>query len=186
MDTRDTVFIALFAAIVAALAVFPPITLPVIAVPITAQSLGVMLAGGVLGARRGALALVLFLGLVAIGLPLLPGGRGGFGVFLGPTGGFLLGWIVAAFVIGDLTERFWTRLNFAVAFAICFVGAVVVLYAIGVPWVAAVADIPLGTALTGSLPFVPGDLVKCAIAAGVIVMAKRSYPIIAPRASAQR
>lgn len=179
MEIRDTVFIALFAAIMAALAVFPPITLPLVGVPVTAQSLGVMLAGGILGAVRGGLSIVLFLVLVAIGLPLLSGGRGGFGVFLGPTGGFLIGWIVAAFAIGFLTERFWRHLNFGVAFAICFVGGVVVLYAIGVPWSARVASIPLWTALTGSLPFIPGDIVKCLIAASVIVIVKRSYPIIA-------
>jgi biotin transport system substrate-specific component len=80
MSTRDIVYIALFAAIVGALGMFPPITLPLIGVPITAQSLGVMLAGSVLGARRGGLAIVLFLVLVAIGVPLLAGGRGGFGV----------------------------------------------------------------------------------------------------------
>ncbi len=185
METRDVVFTALFAAIVAALAVFPPITLPVVGVPITAQSLGVMLAGGVLGAVRGGLAMTLFLVLVAIGLPLLSGGRGGFGVFLGPSGGFLIGWIVAATAIGFMTERFWNRLNFLTAFAICFVGGVVILYAIGVPWSALVAKISLGTALTGSLPFIPGDVVKCVIAAGVMVTVKKSYPIINPKASAQ-
>lgn len=178
MDTRDTVFIALFAAIMAALAVFPPITLPVIGVPITAQSLGVMLAGGVLGAWRGALAMVLFLALVAIGLPLLPGGRGGFGVFMGPTAGFLLGWILSAFVIGRLTERFWHSLSFPVALMICLGGGVVVLYAIGIPWIAMVAKISPLTALTGSLSFIPGDIVKSVVAAGVIVTVRRSYPII--------
>lgn len=185
MDTRDVVFIALFAAIVAALAVFPPITLPVVGVPITAQSLGVMLAGGVLGAVRGGLAIVLFHVLVAIGLPLLPGGRGGFGVFLGPTGGFLIGWIIAAFAIGFMTERFWHHLNYIAAFGICFAGGVVVLYAIGIPWSAFVAEITFGTALMGSLPFIPGDIVKCLIAAGVIVIVKRSYPIITPKSPAQ-
>lgn len=184
MDTRSVVFIALFAAITAALAVFPPITMPVVAVPITAQSLGIMLAGGVLGAVRGGLAIVLLLVLVAIGLPLLPGGKGGFGVFLGPTGGYLIGWAVAAFAIGYLTERLWHRLNYAVAFAICFAGGVVLLYAIGVPWSAFVAEVSLGTAFVGSLPFVPGDIVKCLIASGVIVIVKRSYPIITPRAPA--
>ncbi len=178
METRDVVFIALFAAIVAALAVFPPITLPVVGVPITAQSLGVMLAGGVLGAVRGGLSIILFLILVAIGLPLLPGGRGGFGIFLGPTGGFLLGWVVAAFAIGYLTEQFWHRLNYVLALGICFLGGVVLLYAIGIPWSAFVAKIPVSTALTGSLPFIPGDIVKCLIAAGVIVIVKQSYPII--------
>jgi biotin transport system substrate-specific component len=182
MQTRDVVFIALFAAIIAALGVFPPITLPIVAVPITAQSLGVMLAGGILGAKRGGLAVVLFLALVAIGLPLLSGGRGGFGVFLGPTGGYLVGWMIAAFIIGYLTERTWNRLNFVLAFAICFAGAVVVLYAIGIPWSAYVAKIPLGTAVAGSAPFIPGDIVKCLIAAAVMVVVKRSYPIITSRA----
>lgn len=180
MEIRDIVFIALFAAIVAALAAFPPITLPVVGVPITAQSLGVMLAGGVLGAIRGGLAIILFLVLVAIGLPLLPGGRGGFGVFLGPTGGFLIGWIVAAYTIGYMTERLWNRLSYTIAFGICFAGGVAVLYTIGIPWSAFVAEITLMTALTGSLPFIPGDIVKCLIAAGVIVIVKRSYPIIIP------
>lgn len=182
MQTRDVVFIALFAAIIAALAVFPPITLPVIAVPITAQSLGVMLAGGILGAKRGSLAVLLFLVLVAIGLPLLSGGRGGFGVFLGPTAGYLAGWVAAAFLIGYLTERNWTRLNYALAFLFCVVGGVVTLYAIGIPWSAYVAKISLATAFTGSMPFVPGDIVKALIAAAVIMIVKRSYPIIGARA----
>lgn len=181
MDTRDIVYIALFAAIMAALALFPPITLPVVNVPITAQSLGVMLAGGVLGAWRGGLSMVLFLLLVAIGLPLLAGGRGGFGVFLGPTGGFLVGWIFAAFAVGWLTERFWSRLSTLSAYAICAAGGIVILYAIGVPWSAFVARIPLQAALTGSFPFIPGDIIKCAIAASVIMIVKRSYPIIAQR-----
>ena len=178
METRDIVFIALFAAITAALAVFPPIMLPVIGVPISAQPLGVMLAGGVLGAKRGGLAIVLFLALVAIGLPLLPGGRGGFGVFLGPTGGYLIGFIVAAFVIGFLTGHFWQGLHYAKALAICLAG-VIVLYAIGIPWSAYVAKIDVWTASMASLAFVPGDIVKCLIAAGVIVIVKRSYPLIA-------
>ncbi|WP_299565496.1 biotin transporter BioY [uncultured Sulfitobacter sp.] len=181
LETRDVVFIALFAAILAALATFPPITLPLIGVPITAQTLGVMLAGGVIGAVRGGLSIVLFLLLVAIGLPLLAGGRGGFGVFLGPTGGFLIGWIVAAFAIGYMTERLWHRLSFLIAFGICIIGGVVLLYAIGVPWIAFTAKIPLSTALTGSLSFLPGDIIKALIAAAVIMTVKRSYPIIQPK-----
>ncbi|WP_420409944.1 biotin transporter BioY [Hoeflea sp.] len=181
MQTRDVVFIALFAAIIAALAVFPPITLPVVAVPITAQSLGVMLAGGILGARRGALAIVLLLVLVAIGLPLLSGGRGGLGVFFGPTAGYLVGWVAAAFVIGYLTEKLWHRLNFILGFLICICGGVVVLYAIGIPWSAYVAKISIAAAFTGSMPFIPGDIVKALIAAAVMIAVKRSYPIITPR-----
>ena len=180
METRDIVFIALFAAIMAGLAVFPPITLPLLGVPITAQSLGAMLAGGVLGTARGGLSMALFLTLVAFGLPLLPGGRGGFGVFFGPTGGFLIGWIVAAVVVGFLVERMWSGLNYLTAFLASVVGGILVLYAIGIPWVALVARIPLSKAFLGSLPFIPGDIVKSVIAAAVIVIVKQSYPIITP------
>ena len=90
------VYVALFAAVVAVLGLFPPIVLPVVGVPITAQSMGVMIAGSVLGARRGGLAILLFLILVAVGVPILAGGRGGFGVLLGPGGGFLFSWPIAA------------------------------------------------------------------------------------------
>lgn len=74
---RNIVLIALFAALIAVLGLIPKITL-MSGVPITAQSLGVMLCGTVLGARRGALAVLLFLLLVALGLPLLAGGRAGW------------------------------------------------------------------------------------------------------------
>ena len=108
------------------------------------------------------------------------------GVFFGPTAGFLIGYIVAAFAVGFLTERFWNRLSYPLAFAICLVAGVALLYAIGLPWAAYVAKIPIGTALAGSLPFIPGDIIKCAVAAAVIMIVKRSYPIISskvPRSS---
>ena len=84
MKTRDLVYVALFAAIVAVLGLLPPVPVPGIPVPITAETLGVMLAGSVLGGRRGGLALLVFLAVVAVGAPVLSGGRGGIGVFYGP------------------------------------------------------------------------------------------------------
>src|SRR5690625_7350257 len=75
MKLQDMMYISLFAAIVGVLGFIPPIPLPFSPVPITAQTLGVMLAGGILGARRGGLSLLLFIALVAIGTPLLTGGR---------------------------------------------------------------------------------------------------------------
>ena len=102
---RDAALIAVFAGFVAALGVVPAFQPPGFSVPITAQSLGVMLAGAILGARRGFAALALFLVLVAVGLPLLAGGRGGLGVFFTPSVGFLLAWPLTAYVIGWLTER---------------------------------------------------------------------------------
>ncbi len=101
---RNVVMIALFAALIAVLGLIPKIQLG-FGVPITAQTLGVMLAGTVLGARRGALSVLLFLLLVAIGLPLLSGGRGGLGVFASPSVGFLIGWPVAAYVTGWIVEH---------------------------------------------------------------------------------
>ena len=111
MKTKDLAYIALFAAITAVLGLVPAIQVG--PVPITAQTLGVMLAGAVLGARRGFLSQLLFLVLVAIGLPLLASGTGGLAVFAGPTAGYLISWPIAAFVVGLLTERFWTRYNLA-------------------------------------------------------------------------
>ena len=101
---RNISLIALFAALIAVLGLVPKLTL-MSGIPITAQSLGVMLCGTVLGARRGMLAVLLFLLLVALGLPLLAGGRGGLGVFAGPTVGFLIGWVAGAYVIGLLTAK---------------------------------------------------------------------------------
>jgi len=91
MTTRDLVLISLFSAIIIALGLLPPITLGIIPVPITAQSLGVMLAGVVLGAKRGTLAVLLTILIAAIGLPVLSGGRGGLSIFTTPTTGYLIG-----------------------------------------------------------------------------------------------
>lgn len=178
MNTRDIVRIALFAAITAILGIFPPLAVPVIGVPITAQSMGPMLAGGILGAKRGGLSMVLFAFLVLLGLPLLSGGRGGLAVLAGPTVGFFLGFIPAAFVTGWFVERFWNNLNVAKAFLAAILGGVVVDYALGIPALALVANLPLWTAASGSAAFIPGDLIKAAVAAAIILMIKRSYPLI--------
>jgi len=101
---RNIVYIAVFAALIAVLGLLPKFTLAS-GIPITAQSLGIMLCGTILGAKRGALAVLLFLALVALGLPLLAGGRGGLGVFTTPWAGFYFGFPVAAFVAGFVMER---------------------------------------------------------------------------------
>jgi len=185
VKTRDLVHVALFAAIVAALGLMPPLLLPFIPVPITAQTLGVMLSGSTLGARKAGLALLLFHLLVAAGLPLLAGGKGGLAVYPGPTGGFFVGWLPAAFLIGWLTERAWLRLSGPLAFTINVLGGIGVIYAVGIPWLAVSAGLPLTKAALGSLAFVPGDCVKAAVAASVAVTLKRAWPLIqAPRPAA--
>lgn len=178
MSTRDIVYIALFAAITAALGLFPAFSLPVIAVPITAQTLGPMLAGAIAGAKRGALALVLFVVLVAIGLPLLAGGRGGLGIFLGPSGGFILAWPLAALLIGFLYQRNLRSLTLVKEVLFLVLGGVVLIYSAGIPWIAAVAGLSLKQAALGSLGFLPGDVVKVVLAVLIIRAVRRAYPTL--------
>ncbi|CAD7052833.1 BioY family transporter [Pseudorhizobium endolithicum] len=187
MSTRDLVLSALFAAIIVALGLLPPIMLGFIPVPITAQSMGVMLAGVILGAKRGTIAVLLVLLLAAIGLPVLSGGRGGLAVFAAPTTGFLIGWVFAAFVTGYLSERFvknsqGAMLQTAGFFAAAVAGGVVVLYAFGISYLAVVSGLGLTKAFVGSMAFIPGDLVKAAVAAlaGRAVMV--GYPLLPARA----
>lgn len=160
---RSLAYVALFAALIAVLGLVPQITL-ISGVPITAQSLGVMLAGTVLGARRGALAVLLFLVLVALGLPLLSGGRGGLGVFAGPTVGFLIGFPVAAFVAGLVVERRSVPLAFAALIG-AFLGGIVVLYAFGIVGMSVVLGKTLPEAALLITPFVAGDLIKAGLCA---------------------
>lgn len=187
MATRDLVLAALFAAIIVALGLVPPIMLGFIPVPITAQSLGVMLAGVVLGARRGATSVLLVLVLAAIGLPVLSGGRGGLAVFMAPTTGYLIGWVLAALATGYLSQLlvgrdqpgFVQTVNFFVA---ALFGGVVILYACGVSYLALVTGTGFTKAFLGSLAFIPGDVLKALIAAlaGRAVMV--GYPLLPQRA----
>jgi biotin transport system substrate-specific component len=177
VKTKDLAYIALFAAITAVLGLVPAVQIG--PVPITAQTLGVMLAGSILGARRGFLSQLLFLVLVAIGLPVLPGGGGGLAVFAGPTAGYLFSWPVAAFVVGLLTERFWARYNLAWGVVANVVGGIGVVYLIGVPVLKAVTGLPWSDAIWfGAAVFVPGDLIKAVLAAVIAVQVRRSYPVI--------
>ena len=126
--------------------------------------------------------MALFLLLVAIGLPLLSGGRGGLGVFMGPSAGYLFGWIISAFAIGILTERRWNRIGFVESTLYCVLGGIILLYALGIPVTAMVAKLSLWDSAAASMVFVPGDLVKAVVASLVIVTVKRSFPLINVRA----
>jgi biotin transport system substrate-specific component len=185
LSSRDLALVATFAGIVAALGLVPAVYPFSATVPITAQSLGVMLAGAVLGRWRGACALVLLLALVALGLPLLAGGRGGLGVFAGPSVGYLVGYPVAAWVVGWLTERGGAPYRLAWGIVANIVGGIVVLYAIGIPGTAWRADISIEAAAVGSLLFIVGDVAKAVIAALVARGVHAAYPGLI-RARAER
>jgi biotin transport system substrate-specific component len=166
----------MFAGVVAALGLVPAFTPPGFSVPITAQSLGVMLAGAVLGARRGGLALLLLLALVAVGLPLLAGGRGGLGVFAGPSVGFLVGYPVAAYVVGWLSERAGPAYRLHWGIVANVVGGIVVLYVLGIAGMALVLGISPWAATVASWIYLPGDLVKVVVAALVARGVHAAYP----------
>jgi biotin transport system substrate-specific component len=174
--SRDLALTATFAGVVAALGLLPAVLPPGIPVPITAQSLGVMLAGSVLGARRGFGALLLFLVLVAIGLPLLAGGRGGLGVFAGPSVGFLLAYPVCAGVIGWIVERGGPTYRLAWGVVANVVGGIVVLYAAGTVGLMAVAHLGVGAALVANGWYVVGDTIKVVIASVVARGVHAAYP----------
>jgi biotin transport system substrate-specific component len=152
-------------------------------VPITLQTLGVMLAGCLLGPKRALQALLLFLLAVALGLPLLSGGRGGLGVFMAPSSGYLLGWPVGAWVTGIimawLTQRHIhanpTRAAVH-AFVASALGGLLMVHVCGVIGLVLIANLSWQQALVGTLVFVPGDLIKCALTAAVVHTVARGLP----------
>jgi biotin transport system substrate-specific component len=144
------------------------ILLPFTPVPITGQTLGVLLTGAVLGKWRGMLALLLYLIEGAIGLPVFAGGASGFARIIGPTGGYLLSYPLAAAVVGWLAERGWDR-RLPLAIAAMLIGNLII-YLIGVPWLGLYKGIlgNVSVLMAGVYPFLPGDLFKILIAAGVL------------------
>ncbi|AMM83793.1 BioY family transporter [Martelella sp. AD-3] len=187
MTSRDLVLVALFTAIIVALGILPPIPLAFIPVPITAQTLGVMLAGLILGRRRGAAAVLLMFVLVAIGLPVLSGGRGGLGAFVGPTAGFLIGWLPGAYIAGGLAEmhadaKSALRQTFGF-FIAAAMGGIVVVYFFGIAWLAFGVGLGISKAVAGTVAFVPGDLVKAALAALAARAVMVGYPLLPKRSA---
>ncbi|SJN31037.1 Substrate-specific component BioY of biotin ECF transporter [Micrococcus lylae] len=173
--------IAVMTALIAVLGVMPGIPVPGIAVPITLQTLGVMLAGLVLGPWAGAASVLLLHALVAMGLPLLAGGKGGLGVFAGPTVGYLIGWVFGAFVVGLVFRALRGRTDrtgrLALAAAVASVlGGIVVIYAFGIPGVSLITGVPLDAAALGNVAFLPGDALKAALATLLVVGLAKAYP----------
>jgi biotin transport system substrate-specific component len=166
---RSITLIALFAALIAALGLIPTIMLG-FGVPITAQTLGVMLCGTILGASRGAGAVLLFMVLVAVGFPLLAGGRGGLGAFAAPTSGFLIGWPFAAFVTGWIVERVRGAPVAVIASGASIIGGIGVTYAFGIAGLMIALDKSISEAAMLVVVFIPGDIVKAGIA-GVLTAA---------------
>jgi biotin transport system substrate-specific component len=145
-------------------------------VPITAQTFGVMLAGAILGPRLGALSIVALLALTAAGLPLLAGGRGGISVFVGPSAGYLIGWIAGALVIGLIVHSSARKPAVWRTALAMVVGGILVVYAFGIPVQSVVTRLSLAQMTLASLVFIPGDLVKAALATLTVSTLLRAYP----------
>jgi biotin transport system substrate-specific component len=176
MTSRDVAQVAMGAGLVAALGLPGALAVFGNAVPLTLQTLGVMLCGSLLGARKGAAALLLFVTLVAVGLPLLAGGRGGLGVFAGPSAGYLLAWPLAAWVIGRMVESGRPGYRWPRGLAANLLGGIVVVYALGIPVQAWRTDLPLPETAVLAAAFIPGDVLKAVLATAVAAGVHRALP----------
>jgi len=162
---RDVILILLGALFVAALAQVE-IPLPFTPVPITGQTFGVLLVGAALGSKRGASSLATYLTLGMIGLPFFAGGAHGLDIVLGATGGYLIGFVIAAYVIGLLAERGLER---SVRTSILpFLAGTVIIYLCGVTWLAVVLGSLSKALAAGLIPFLIGDAIKLVAAALVL------------------
>lgn len=172
---RNVVFISLFAALIAVLGLLPKLTLG-FGVPITAQSLGVMLAGTVLGSKRGFLSVLLFVAISLMGMPILAGGRTGLESLQSATVGFLIGFPIAAFVCGLIAE-IGQKINVIfISFIAAVLGGVVVLYFCGIIGLAWKLDKTLLEAMSLVMVFIPGDFIKAILAAVITFSIFKARP----------
>jgi biotin transport system substrate-specific component len=162
--------IALIAAGAGLTAIAAQVAIPLWPVPITGQTLAVLLVGSVLGALRGTLAMVLYAVLGIVGLPVFSDAKHGMNIILGPSGGYIIGFIFAAALTGWLAQRAWDH-RIIGAF-LSFTAGTVITFAIGLPWLAASLQLTLEQTLQGGLyPFIIGGAVKALLAAGIISFA---------------
>jgi biotin transport system substrate-specific component len=167
---RQTVLASLMAALTA---VGAYIYVPVGPVPIVLTTLFVLLSGLLLGSRWGLTSMAVYLLVGAIGMPVFAGGRGGFPHFFGPTGGYLFGYALSAWVTGLVSER--SRGLLVIEIAAVVAGAVSI-YLVGVPWLKGVTQMSWTKAvMVGMVPFLIGDTLK---ASAALILARAVRPIL--------
>ena len=175
----DVALVATFAAFIAVCAILPAIPVPGSAVPITLQTFGVMLAGLVLGARRGALAALLYLAVGAAGLPVFAGGAGGVGVFASLSAGYLLAFPLAAALAGYLATRaggLRPSVRYVALFASATAASLLVIHPIGITVMGWRGGLSVSEALVAGSRYIPGDLIKNLLAALVASAVLRAFP----------
>ncbi|MGO4598247.1 biotin transporter BioY [Terrabacter sp. 2RAF25] len=187
VDAQSVALVAVFTALLVAAAVVPGIPLGGFGVPITLQTLAVMLTGLVLGPGRGAVAVLLYLLLGFVGLPVFSRGQSGLQVLSGPTAGYLVSFVVAAAVVGLAAQvvvrrtrkALWMPLLVAASVAT----SIVVVHVLGVVGLMVNLRLPTAAAISADLPFLPGDLVKDVVAVLAAVAVHRAFPdvLVRPR-----
>lgn len=179
-QTRSLVFASLFTALVIA-GTF--IKIPIGPVPIVLATLFVLLSGLMLDTIWAAASILLYLGLGAIGLPVFSSG-GGLAYFAGPTGGYLIGYFLAALAANIISSP---RTDSSIRDITAVICASVVIYAVGVPWLKASLEMSWTEALSAGLtPFLIGDAVKAAVAVTIFIGIKKRYPELMPRHAPQQ
>lgn len=164
LKAKDIVYSALFATLTSVLA-YITIPLPFSPIPITGQSLAVMLAGCVLTPIQAGLSMLTFLFMGIIGLPVFSGGRAGIGVIVGKSGGYLIGYLVGAVIISVLVRKSKSKITMFLA---CLFGGIIVVHILGAAWLGYVTSMGIGKAImVGSVPFLPGDLIKAVVAVAI-------------------
>jgi len=165
-DIRKMVFTSLFAALTA-VGAYIEIPLPFSPVPLTLQVFFVLLAGSMLKSKWGGMSILVYLLLGIAGLPVFSGGGSGLGFLLGPTGGYLIGFVPAAYLIGWLLEAAEKHGKPGIlTYALSMGAGVLVLYTCGTVQLMFVAELGLKAALLlGALPFIPGEIIKTTVAA---------------------
>ena len=179
MESTTSLRMLVFASLMAALiAVGAYLAIPIGPVPIVLQNLFVLLAGLLLGSRWGAASVAVYLLAGACGLPVFAGGSGGLGHLFGARGGYLFGFLAAAYVVGFISERAGKRLLPEIAAMI--IGSLII-YAVGVPWLKIILHLDFTKALAvGMYPFLIGDALKIAAA---VPMARNVRSLISLGAS---
>ena len=174
----DVALVATGAAFVAVCAM-GKVLLPGMAVPITLQTLGVLLVGAVLGPRRGALALLLYLGVGLAGLPVFAGGTGGLGTLGGASAGYLLSFPVAAALVGWLVRRAHRvrpALRTPAFFMCCMLTTLTVVHPLGIAVMGTRLGLSAGEAVAAGAVFLPGDAIKNVVVAIVATAVLRAFP----------
>ena len=163
-STATQVLAVLFGTLV--LAASSQVSVPMVPVPMTMQTLAVTLVGALYGWRLGGLTILVWLAQGALGLPVFAGGSGGFVRFFGPTAGYLLAFPIAGALTGWLVERGWNGSKLLLAFAAMLIGNALCLV-LGAAWLAAMVGLPKAIAV-GVAPFLLGAALKSVLGAGVL------------------